>query len=121
MTDDVVTVPIGTWAEMTRSLLQTMIKRYGSIRKAAGALNVPRSTLGTWVKRGRQLARFRDRPEQVRQHERMRCAQVICPGCKLKGKPRWRRGAKGDYYAQHEPYRVRAFGQYGNMVNCRAE
>ena len=43
-------VPRGDYATMKRALLEAVIAREGSIRKAAVALRVPRSTLGGWLK-----------------------------------------------------------------------
>ncbi len=45
-------VPRGTYAQMTHSLLDQVIREAGSIRKAARVLGIPRSTLGAWVRRG---------------------------------------------------------------------
>ena len=45
-------VPRGTYAQMTHALLEQVIREAGSIRKAAKLLEIPRSTLGAWVRRG---------------------------------------------------------------------
>ncbi|HFE43958.1 MAG TPA: FHA domain-containing protein [Nannocystis exedens] len=45
-------VPRGTYAQMTHSLLDQVIREAGSIRKAARVLGIPRSTLGAWMRRG---------------------------------------------------------------------
>jgi transposase-like protein len=37
---------------MTHALLEQVIREAGSIRKAAKLLEIPRSTLGAWVRRG---------------------------------------------------------------------
>jgi DNA-binding NtrC family response regulator len=44
-------VPRGTYAQMTHALLAQVVREAGSIRKAAKLLEVPRSTLGAWVRR----------------------------------------------------------------------
>jgi len=44
-----IAVPRGTWAEMNRALLDRVVAEAGSIRKAAVALAVPRSTLAAWL------------------------------------------------------------------------
>ncbi len=46
----VYTVEVDSWAAMTASLLAQMLQDVGSIRKLAKALDVPRSTLGAWVR-----------------------------------------------------------------------
>jgi transposase-like protein len=38
---------------MERALLQRLVHEHGSIRKAALALGVPRSTLGAWLRKHR--------------------------------------------------------------------
>jgi len=43
----------GDWASMNRELLARAVAEYGSIRRAAVALGIPRSTLGAWLKRAR--------------------------------------------------------------------
>ena len=44
-----IAVPRGTWAQMHRALLHQLVDEAGSIRKAAARLEVPRSTLATWL------------------------------------------------------------------------
>ena len=44
-------VPRGSYAAMNQALLSHMVRETGSIRKAARALGVPRSTLGAWLRR----------------------------------------------------------------------
>lgn len=54
--------------------------------------------------------------------ERLRCAAILCPGCKEHGPPTWRTGNSGpDRYAQHPPYRVEVMGRSGTLVACLAE
>jgi DNA-binding NtrC family response regulator len=48
-----VTVPRGDFASMKRALLQQVVAEMGSIREAASLLDIPRSTLGNWLARGR--------------------------------------------------------------------
>jgi len=50
--EDGITVPRGDYATMKRALLRRLVEEHGSIRKAAVAIGVPRSTLGAWL-RGR--------------------------------------------------------------------
>lgn len=45
-------VPRGDYASMQRHMLQQVVAEQGSIRRAARVLGVPRSTLGSWLKRG---------------------------------------------------------------------
>lgn len=45
-------IPRGSYSDMKHALLQTIVGEQGSIRRAAKALDVPRSTLGTWLRRG---------------------------------------------------------------------
>jgi len=47
-----ISVRRGTYAQMTHALLAQVIREAGSIRKAAKILEIPRSTLGAWVRRG---------------------------------------------------------------------
>lgn len=47
-------VPMGPWSEMRDSLLLSIVTDAGSVRKAARSVNVPRSTLGHWVRRARR-------------------------------------------------------------------
>jgi DNA-binding transcriptional LysR family regulator len=47
------TVVRSDWASMNRELLAQAVNEHGSIRRAALALGIPRSTLGAWLKRGR--------------------------------------------------------------------
>ena len=49
---EVIAIPRGDYRSMPRALLHRVVAREGSIRKAARVLKVPRSTLGTWLKRG---------------------------------------------------------------------
>jgi DNA-binding NtrC family response regulator len=46
-------IPRGDWTSMERALLQRLVHEHGSIRKAALALGVPRSTLGAWLRKHR--------------------------------------------------------------------
>ncbi|MGB1016070.1 MAG: hypothetical protein ACPG4T_18190, partial [Nannocystaceae bacterium] len=46
-----VAVARGTFREMKHSLLTQVLAERGSIRRAATALDVPRSTLGAWLKK----------------------------------------------------------------------
>jgi DNA-binding NtrC family response regulator len=46
---DTIAVPRGTWTEMQRALLRRVVADAGSIRRAAAALDVPRSTLANWL------------------------------------------------------------------------
>jgi transcriptional regulator with GAF, ATPase, and Fis domain len=48
-----VMVARGDWASMNRELLARVVAEHGSIRRAARALGIPRSTLGAWLKRAR--------------------------------------------------------------------
>lgn len=43
-------IPRGTYAQMRRVLLETTIEREGSQRRAAEVLDLPRSTLGNWLR-----------------------------------------------------------------------
>ncbi|NVB37254.1 hypothetical protein G6O69_05390 [Pseudenhygromyxa sp. WMMC2535] len=47
-------VPMGSWSEMRDGLLLSIVTDAGSMRKAARSVNVPRSTLGHWVRRARR-------------------------------------------------------------------
>lgn len=47
-----VRIPKGDYESMRRSLLEAAVQEHGSIRKAAPALGIPRSTLGKWLKLG---------------------------------------------------------------------
>lgn len=47
-------VPMGPWSEMRDGLLLSIVTDAGSVRKAARSVNVPRSTLGHWVRRARR-------------------------------------------------------------------
>src|SRR5690606_32664634 len=49
-----VSIPRGDYATMNQALLERAVAEHGSIRRAATALGVPRSTLGAWLKRGRR-------------------------------------------------------------------
>lgn len=54
--------------------------------------------------------------------ERLRCASVLCPGCKEHGPPTWHTGSPGpDRYAQHPPYETVVLGKRGTLVKCLAE
>jgi transcriptional regulator with PAS, ATPase and Fis domain len=46
-----IVVPRGDYRAMNRALLRRAVAEHGSIRRAALALGVPRSTLGAWLKR----------------------------------------------------------------------
>lgn len=46
-----VAVPRGSYQRMRRALLEQAVAEHGSIRRAAIALGVPRSTLGAWLRR----------------------------------------------------------------------
>jgi hypothetical protein len=45
-----ISVPRGTYASMHAALLQKVVTEEGSIRRAARVLEVPRSTLGAWLR-----------------------------------------------------------------------
>jgi DNA-binding NtrC family response regulator len=45
-------VPRGDYASMQQHVLRQVVAEQGSIRRAARVLGVPRSTLGSWLKRG---------------------------------------------------------------------
>lgn len=47
---DVYRVRVGTWEAMRASILRQLVDEAGSIRKAALVLEVPRSTLGNWIR-----------------------------------------------------------------------
>lgn len=47
---DVIGVPIGDWEQMRAHIVNEMIRRYGSVRKAAPVIGVSRSTLQSWAK-----------------------------------------------------------------------
>jgi len=47
-------VPMGSWSEMRDGLLLSIVTDAGSVRKAARLVDVPRSTLGHWVRRARR-------------------------------------------------------------------
>lgn len=44
------TIPCGDFSSMRRALLQAVVRREGSQRKAAASLKLPRSTLGNWLR-----------------------------------------------------------------------
>ncbi|PRP90040.1 Nitrogen assimilation regulatory protein [Enhygromyxa salina] len=48
---DLISVPRGTYASMHAALLQQVVAEEGSVRRAARILDVPRSTLGAWMRR----------------------------------------------------------------------
>ncbi len=50
-TPDCLEVPRGTFREMKHNLLTQILSERGSIRRAATFLDVPRSTLGAWLKK----------------------------------------------------------------------
>jgi transposase-like protein len=45
-----ITVPRGSFLLMRNALLQQVVEEAGSIRQAAKLLDVPRSTLGVWLR-----------------------------------------------------------------------
>ena len=45
-----ITIPSGDYPSMRRALLESIIRREGSQRKAAAVLKLPRSTLGNWLR-----------------------------------------------------------------------
>jgi hypothetical protein len=47
-------VAVDSWAAMTGELLAQIVRGAGSIRRAAKVLDVPKSTLATWVKQHRE-------------------------------------------------------------------
>ncbi len=49
---DAIHVPRGTYEQMRAYLLRQVVAECGSIRRAASVLEVPRSTLAEWIKRG---------------------------------------------------------------------
>ncbi|MCA9694790.1 MAG: sigma-54-dependent Fis family transcriptional regulator, partial [Myxococcales bacterium] len=48
---ETITIPRGSYAAMKRALIRRYLTEKGSIRKAARALEVPRSTFGAWLKK----------------------------------------------------------------------
>src|SRR5690606_1061265 len=50
-TGNTITIPRGTWSNMHAALLQQVVTDEGSIRRAAQALDVPRSTLSAWLRK----------------------------------------------------------------------
>ncbi len=48
---DAIQVPRGNYAAMNAALLKQVVEEQGSIRKAAKVLDLPRSTLGAWLRR----------------------------------------------------------------------
>lgn len=44
------TIPSGDYTSMRRALLESVVRREGSQRKAAATLKLPRSTLGNWLR-----------------------------------------------------------------------
>jgi len=48
---ELISVPRGTYASMHTALLQQVVAEEGSIRRAAAVLGLPRSTLGSWLRR----------------------------------------------------------------------
>ncbi len=44
------TIPAGDYTSMRRALLESVVRREGSQRKAAQVLQLPRSTLGNWLR-----------------------------------------------------------------------
>ncbi len=48
---DAYRVPRGSWAEMHHALLRQVLAAHGSVRRAAVALGIPRSTLSNWLSR----------------------------------------------------------------------
>ena len=48
---ETISVPRGSYARMHAALIHTVVAEEGSIRKAARVLDVPRSTLGAWLRR----------------------------------------------------------------------
>jgi hypothetical protein len=51
---DEFTIALDSWDAMEGELLAQVVRAAGSIRRAARVLDVPRSTLGTWVVNHRQ-------------------------------------------------------------------
>jgi two-component system response regulator HydG len=47
---DTIRIPRGTFEQMRRALLHEVIEREGSQRRAADVLDLPRSTLGNWLR-----------------------------------------------------------------------
>lgn len=45
-----ITIPRGDYASMKLALLRALVAEHGTIRKAAVAIGVPRSTLGAWLR-----------------------------------------------------------------------
>lgn len=52
-THDQVVVPRSDYHSMNRAMLEQVVAAEGSIRRAAEVLEIPRSTLGAWLKRSR--------------------------------------------------------------------
>ena len=50
--DAFIEVPRGSYAHMQRELVAQIVREEGSIRRASRVLEVPRSTLGAWLRRG---------------------------------------------------------------------
>lgn len=49
--DEALIIPRGDYDAMNREMLEQVVQAEGSIRRAAQALRVPRSTLGAWLRR----------------------------------------------------------------------
>lgn len=49
-TEQFIEVPRGSYADMKRALVERVVAEEGSIRRAARVLDIPRSTLGAWLK-----------------------------------------------------------------------
>jgi DNA-binding NtrC family response regulator len=58
-------VPRGDYASMTKALIRHVVAEEGSIRRAARVLNLPRSTLGSWI----SAARSREDGEDADEHD----------------------------------------------------
>jgi DNA-binding NtrC family response regulator len=48
---ELISVPRGTYGSMQAALLRQVVSEEGSIRRAARVLGLPRSTLGSWIRR----------------------------------------------------------------------
>jgi DNA-binding NtrC family response regulator len=52
---EMISVPRGSYASMHTAMLQQIVAEEGSIRRAARVLEIPRSTLGAWLRSGAEV------------------------------------------------------------------